>query len=71
MIVILKSPETGKFLKEFGGVTADIEDALRFENGVEAQKYCRDHKLEEFDIAYHFDDSHLDFAIKVGGMDVT
>jgi hypothetical protein len=70
MIVVLKCPKTGRFLNEFGGATVNIDEALRFPNGVDAETYCRKHKLKDFDIAYHFDNSQLDFAMKVGGLDV-
>lgn len=71
MIVALKSAKTGRFLKEFGGETTDVTAALHFDTGMEAEAYCRKHELEEFEIVYHFEDSRLDFSVKLGGLDVT
>lgn len=70
MTVTLKFPKTGTFLTGFGGETEDITAALHFENGVQAQEHCREHKCEDFEIYYHFDDARLDFSVKVGGLDV-
>jgi hypothetical protein len=71
MIVALKSPKTGRFLKEFGGETTEITAALHFATGIEAEEYCRDHELEDSEIVYQFEDSRLDFSVKLGGLDVT
>jgi len=63
--IVLKCRKTGLFLEEPGQLTARFDETMKFVNGIEAQTFCRDNHLGEFDIEYRFNDSQMDFKIEV------